>query len=125
MATPTNSLAPLLATAAARIGTARGRAMILAEGVVADVGEVTTGDKGQRKRMVTIALLGGTREPQVLRGKLVDDTVVLADGLEAYTRVRVLATTATYTIEGKVYDVIIFHEIERVTQGPARAEAAA
>ena len=55
MATPTNSLAPLLATAAARIGTARGRAMILAEGVVADVGEITTGDKGQRKRMVTIA----------------------------------------------------------------------
>lgn len=125
MATPTNSLAPLMATAAARVGNARGLAMILAEGVVADVGEITISDKGQRKRMVTLALLGGTREPQVLRGKLTEDSIALADGLEAYTRVRVLATTATYTIDGKVYDVVTFHEIERVTPAAARAEAAA
>lgn len=91
---------------------------------MADVGEVTVTDKGQRKRSITVALLGGTREPQVLRGKLTDEFTALADGLEAYTRVRVLATTATYNIDGKTFPVITFHEIERVTQSPARVEVA-
>jgi len=107
------------------VGAARGLAIILAEGVVADVGEVTVSDKGQKKRSITIALLGGTREPQVLRGKLADEFISLADGLEPYTRVRVLATTATYNIDGKTFPVVTFHEIERVTQSPVRAEVAA
>jgi len=102
-----------------------GLALVLGEGMISAVGDIQISDKGQKKRSVTIVLLGGTREPQTLRGKLIDDSCSLADGLEPYTRVRVLATTATYNIDAKTFVVITFHELERVTQSPVRPEVAA
>jgi len=38
---------------------------------------------------------------------------------------RVLATAADYSIDGKSYHVLSIFELERVSQAPARTEAAA
>ena len=98
---------------------------MLGEGAVSEVGEVLVTDKGQKKRTVTIVLLGGdTRDPQIIRGKLVGDLCALGEGLEPYTRVRFLGTYRLFAINGKTYPTVTLTEIERVTTGPSRVEAA-
>lgn len=120
MANPTNSLGSLLGTATARSGAPGGVAIIMGEGVVAEVGAVQITDKGRKKRIVTIALLGGgSREPQIIRAKLVDELTALGDGLEPYARVRFLATYAEFKIDNRNYSVMTVTELERVTSSPA------
>ena len=69
---------------------------------------------------------GGTRrEPQVIRAKLLNELCSLGDGLEPYSRVRFLGTTATYSIQGKTYTVVTLADIELVPAAPARGKDAA
>lgn len=96
---------------------------MLGEGVVAEVSPVEVTEKGERKRVVTVALLGGgAREPLVIRLKLVGDLVALGDGLEPYQRVQFLGTYRVFNIEGKTWPVVTACEIQRVIA--AKAEAA-